>query len=167
MVYGSGVSRRLALGSDTRRPEGGSSVPIVVQRVAEDPRESQTRARRHKDVVERPFTLIAVELDVVFLGTSGSMPTAKRAPSATLVRRGGDRLLFDCAEGTQRQLLRSDVGLAELEEVFLTHYHADHYLGLPGMLKTFAFAVARFRSRSTVLGDWRSSSARSSASSAS
>jgi ribonuclease Z len=80
----------------------------------------------------------AVELDVVFLGTSGSMPTAKRALSATLVRRGGDRLLFDCAEGTQRQLLRSDIGLVELEEVFLTHFHADHYLGLPGMLKTFA-----------------------------
>jgi ribonuclease Z len=79
-----------------------------------------------------------VELDVVFLGTSGSMPTAKRALSATLVRRGGDRLLFDCAEGTQRQLLRSDVGLVELEEIFLTHFHADHYLGLPGMLKTFA-----------------------------
>jgi ribonuclease Z len=79
-----------------------------------------------------------VELDVVFLGTSGSMPTAKRALPATLVRRGGDRLLFDCGEGTQRQLLRSDVGLVELEEVFLTHFHADHYLGLPGMLKTFA-----------------------------
>jgi ribonuclease Z len=79
-----------------------------------------------------------VELDVVFLGTSGSTPTAKRALSATLVRRGGDRLLFDCAEGTQRQLLKSDVGLVELEEIFLTHYHADHYLGLPGMLKTFA-----------------------------
>jgi ribonuclease Z len=79
-----------------------------------------------------------VELDVVFLGTSGSMPTAKRALPATLVRRGGDRLLFDCGEGTQRQLLRSDVGLIELEEVFLTHFHADHYLGLPGMLKTFA-----------------------------
>jgi ribonuclease Z len=79
-----------------------------------------------------------VELDVVFLGTSGSMPTAKRALSATLVRRGGDRLLFDCAEGTQRQLLRSDIGLVELEEIYLTHYHADHYLGLPGMLKTFA-----------------------------
>jgi ribonuclease Z len=79
-----------------------------------------------------------VDLDVVFLGTSGSMPTAKRALSATLVRRGGDRLLFDCSEGTQRQLLRSDVGLVELEEIFLTHYHADHYLGLPGMLKTFA-----------------------------
>jgi ribonuclease Z len=79
-----------------------------------------------------------VELDVVFLGTSGSMPTAKRALSATLVRRGGDKLLFDCSEGTQRQLLKSDVGLVELEEIFLTHYHADHYLGLPGMLKTFA-----------------------------
>jgi ribonuclease Z len=79
-----------------------------------------------------------VELDVVFLGTSGSMPTAKRALSALLVRRGGDKLLFDCSEGTQRQLLKSDIGLVELEEIFLTHYHADHYLGLPGMLKTFA-----------------------------
>ena len=80
----------------------------------------------------------AVELDVVFLGTSGSMPTARRALPATLVRRGGERLLVDCSEGTQRQLLRSDVGLVDLEEIFLTHYHADHYLGLPGMLKTFA-----------------------------
>jgi ribonuclease Z len=79
-----------------------------------------------------------VDLDLVFLGTSGSMPTAQRAPSAMLLRRGGERLLFDCAEGTQRQLLRSSVGLIELREIFLTHYHADHYLGLPGMLKTFA-----------------------------
>ena len=74
----------------------------------------------------------------MFLGTSGSAPTAQRATSATLVRRGGDRLLVDCGEGTQRQLLRSDVGLIDLEDVFLTHFHADHYLGLPGMLKTFA-----------------------------
>ena len=79
-----------------------------------------------------------MDLDLVFLGTSGSMPTAQRAPTAILLRRGGERLLFDCAEGTQRQLLRSNVGLIELREVFLTHYHADHYLGLPGMLKTFA-----------------------------
>lgn len=79
-----------------------------------------------------------MDLDVVFLGTSGSMPTARRALPATLVRRGGERLLVDCGEGTQRQLLRSDVGLVELEEIFLTHFHADHYLGLPGMLKTFA-----------------------------
>jgi ribonuclease Z len=79
-----------------------------------------------------------VDLDLVFLGTSGSMPTAQRAPAAFLLRRGGERLLFDCGEGTQRQLQRSSVGLPELEEVFLTHYHADHFLGLPGMLKTFA-----------------------------
>jgi ribonuclease Z len=79
-----------------------------------------------------------VDLDVVFLGTSGSTPTAKRALAATLVRRGGERLLFDCAEGTQRQLLRCDVGLVDLEEIFLTHFHADHYLGLPGMLKTYS-----------------------------
>jgi ribonuclease Z len=79
-----------------------------------------------------------VDLDVVFLGTSASMPTAQRAPAALLVRRGGERLLFDCAEGTQRQLQRSSVGLVDLEEVFLTHFHADHFLGLPGMLKTFA-----------------------------
>jgi ribonuclease Z len=79
-----------------------------------------------------------VDLDLVFLGTSASMPTAQRAPAALLVRRGGERLLFDCAEGTQRQLQRSSVGLPDLEEIFLTHFHADHFLGLPGMLKTFA-----------------------------
>src|SRR5205809_518013 len=83
-------------------------------------------------------TLGPVDLDLVFFGTSGSVPTAQRAPTALLARRGGERLLFDCAEGTQRQMLRSTVGLVELREVFLTHYHADHYLGLPGMLKTFA-----------------------------
>ena len=79
-----------------------------------------------------------MDLDVVFLGTAGSMPTPQRAPAAVLVRRGGDKLLFDCAEGTQRQLLRSSVGLPELEEIFVTHFHADHVLGLPGMFKTFS-----------------------------
>jgi ribonuclease Z len=79
-----------------------------------------------------------MDLDLVFLGTAGSMPTAQRAPAALLVRRGGDRLLFDCAEGTQRQLLRSSVGLVELEEIFVTHFHADHILGLPGLFKTFS-----------------------------
>jgi ribonuclease Z len=86
-----------------------------------------------------------VDLDLVFLGTAGSMPTAQRAPAALLVRRGGDRLLFDCAEGTQRQLLRSSVGLVDLHEIFITHFHADHVLGLPGMLKTFALRGRELR----------------------
>jgi ribonuclease Z len=79
-----------------------------------------------------------VDLDVVFLGTAASAPTAHRSTPALLVRRGGERLLVDCGEGTQRQLQRSNVGLVDLEEIFLTHFHADHFLGLPGMLKTFA-----------------------------
>jgi ribonuclease Z len=78
-----------------------------------------------------------MDLDLLFLGTAGSAPTARRGLPAHLVRRGGDRLLFDCGEGTQRQLLRS-VGLLDLEDVFLTHFHADHVLGLPGMLKSFS-----------------------------
>lgn len=78
-----------------------------------------------------------MDLDVVFLGTAASVPTAGRGLSSILVRRGGDRLLVDCGEGTQRQLMRS-TGLAELDLVFITHLHADHVLGLPGMLKTFA-----------------------------
>lgn len=71
-----------------------------------------------------------------FAGTAGSVPTARRGLPALLIRRGGDRLLFDCGEGTQRQLVAT-VGLPELSDVFITHYHADHWLGLPGMLKTF------------------------------
>src|SRR5436305_9321024 len=79
----------------------------------------------------------AMDLSLFFLGTAGSVPSARRGLPALLVRRGGDRLLFDCGEGTQRQLLRS-VGLPDLDTVFITHFHADHWLGLPGMLKSFA-----------------------------
>jgi ribonuclease Z len=77
-----------------------------------------------------------MDLSLFFAGTAGSVPTARRGMPAVLLRRGGDRLLFDCGEGTQRQLLRS-VGLADVGAVFLTHLHADHWLGLPGMLKSF------------------------------
>lgn len=76
-------------------------------------------------------------MNVVFAGTAASAPTAARGVAALVVRRGGDTLLFDCGEGTQRQLIRS-IGLADLEHVFITHFHADHVLGLPGMFKTFS-----------------------------
>ncbi len=77
------------------------------------------------------------DLSVFFAGTAGSAPTARRGLPAIQVRRGGERLLFDCGEGTQRQLLRS-VGLTDLDYVFLTHLHVDHWLGLLGMVKSFA-----------------------------
>jgi ribonuclease Z len=64
------------------------------------------------------------------------VPTARRGLPATLIRRGSDKLLIDCGEGTQRQLVRT-VGLPEVTEVFLTHLHVDHWLGLPGMVKSF------------------------------
>jgi ribonuclease Z len=77
-----------------------------------------------------------MDLSVFFAGTAGSVPTARRGLPALLIRRGGDRVLVDCGEGTQRQLLTT-VGLADVGAVFLTHLHVDHWLGLPGMLKSF------------------------------
>ncbi len=77
-----------------------------------------------------------MDLSLFFAGTAGSVPSARRGLPAILLRRGGEAILFDCGEGTQRQLVRS-VGLADVSHVFLTHFHADHWLGLPGMLKSF------------------------------
>src|SRR3954454_9548086 len=77
-----------------------------------------------------------MDLSLFFAGTAGSAPTARRGLPALLVRRGGERLLFDCGESTKRQLVRS-VGLSEITDVFITHLHVDHCLRLPGMLKTF------------------------------
>src|SRR6476469_6690235 len=79
-----------------------------------------------------------MDLDVLFLGTACAVPTAQRGPAAYLVRRGGERILVDCGEGTQRQMLRSSAGLADIDLALITHFHADHVLGLHGMLKTFA-----------------------------
>jgi len=77
-----------------------------------------------------------MDLAVTFLGTGGSVPSARRSTASVLVARGGERLLFDCGEGTQRQMQRS-LGLVQLDEIYLTHFHADHVLGLPGLLKTY------------------------------
>jgi len=78
-------------------------------------------------------------LQVVFLGTAGSLPTPDRNPSAVLVNREGELLLFDCGEGTQRQMMRAKTGMMKLSHIFLSHLHADHILGIPGLLETMAF----------------------------
>ena len=77
-----------------------------------------------------------MDLSLFFAGTAGSVPTPRRGLPALLLRAGGERILLDCGEGTQHQLLRS-IGLPELDAIFITHLHLDHWLGLPGMLKTF------------------------------
>ena len=77
-----------------------------------------------------------MDVSLFFAGTAGSVPTARRGLPALLLRAGGRRVLLDCGEGTQQQLLRS-IGLPELDAVFITHFHLDHWLGLLGMLKTF------------------------------
>jgi len=75
---------------------------------------------------------------VTFLGTSGAVPTTQRAPSAVLVNREGERFLFDCGEGTQRQMMRFGTGF-DVSHIFVTHLHGDHILGLPGLIQSFDF----------------------------
>src|ERR1700727_3516195 len=78
-----------------------------------------------------------MEFSVMFAGTAGSVPSARRGLPALLVRRGAERILIDCGEGTQRQLLKAG-GLNDLTDIFITHLHVDHWLGLPGLLQTFS-----------------------------
>lgn len=75
---------------------------------------------------------------VTFLGTSGAIPTTQRNTSGIFCNRDGDYLLFDCGEGTQRQMMRYSTGFA-IDHVFVTHMHGDHVLGIPGLLQTFEF----------------------------
>jgi ribonuclease Z len=77
-----------------------------------------------------------MDLSVVFLGTGGSVPSARRATACVLIRSGGSRILVDAGEGAQRQMINS-TGLVQVDDIYLTHFHADHYLGLPGLLKTY------------------------------
>ena len=73
---------------------------------------------------------------LTFLGTSASVPSAERNHPAVLVEAGSQRILIDCGEGTQRQLLRSGAGFRRLDRILLTHGHLDHVLGIPGLFST-------------------------------
>lgn len=74
-------------------------------------------------------------LRLTFLGTSAAMPTLHRNVSGLAVKADSDLLLFDCGEGSQRQMIRFGTGFA-VDAVFFTHFHADHYLGIIGFLRT-------------------------------
>lgn len=73
---------------------------------------------------------------LTFLGTSASVPSAERNHPGLLVEAAGKRILVDCGEGTQRQLLRAGAGFRRLDRILLTHGHLDHVLGIPGLFST-------------------------------
>ncbi|MBW2058727.1 MAG: ribonuclease Z [Deltaproteobacteria bacterium] len=75
-------------------------------------------------------------MKVVFLGTGGTIPTAKRKHPAVAMRWEGDVLLFDCGEGVQTQIFKTGLGIASIQAILISHLHGDHVLGLPGLLMT-------------------------------
>ncbi|MGB9135260.1 MAG: ribonuclease Z [Candidatus Bathyarchaeia archaeon] len=79
-----------------------------------------------------------MSLQIVFLGTGGSVPTVERSLPAIALRRKGELILFDCGEGVQRQMVRASLGLNRKMKVFITHMHGDHVLGLPGLIQTMS-----------------------------
>lgn len=79
-----------------------------------------------------------MSLNVVFLGTSGSIPTPQRGLPSIAIQREGELILFDCGEGSQRQMIKAEVGFNRKTKVFITHMHGDHVLGLPGLFQTMS-----------------------------
>lgn len=79
-----------------------------------------------------------MSMEIVFLGTGGSVPTPKRGLPSILIRRGGEQIMFDCGEGTQRQMIIAGLGFHRKMKIFITHMHGDHVLGLPGLVQTMA-----------------------------
>ncbi|HKS07222.1 MAG TPA: MBL fold metallo-hydrolase, partial [Gemmatimonadaceae bacterium] len=78
-----------------------------------------------------------MSLSLRFLGTVASRPTVERGVSALALAREGETMLFDCGEGTQRQMMRYGISFA-LNDILVTHWHHDHFLGLLGLVRTLA-----------------------------
>ncbi|MDH7477478.1 MAG: ribonuclease Z [Candidatus Bathyarchaeota archaeon] len=79
-----------------------------------------------------------MSLNIIFLGTAGSVPTPKRSLPSILIQRKGEQIMFDCGEGVQRQMIKAKAGFHKKMKIFITHMHGDHVLGLPGLLQTMA-----------------------------
>ena len=76
------------------------------------------------------------QLSIIFLGTGGSWPTVKRNVTSIAIKRDSEIILFDCGEGTQRQFQKSKLSYMQISHIFITHFHGDHFLGLPGLIQT-------------------------------
>jgi len=75
---------------------------------------------------------------IVFLGTGGTYPSKIRNVTSVAVQMPGEVLMLDCGEGTQRQLMRSSVSFMKIKKIFISHLHADHFLGLPGLIQSMS-----------------------------
>jgi len=78
-------------------------------------------------------------VNIVFLGTSGAIPSVSRNLTSTALHYDSEVILFDCAEGTQRQFMMSSLSFMKVDKIFITHFHGDHFLGLPGLLQSMSF----------------------------
>src|SRR5436190_15928913 len=141
-----------SIADDTRHPViselasglcGLFSKPLAVGRsTCAQPRTSPSRSSTQNAAPAAPFRAVTRRwyirlsmLTVTFLGTSAARPTVERNVSGLAVHREGETLLFECGEGTQRQMMRYGVSFA-LSEIFFTHFHADHFLGVIGLIRT-------------------------------
>ncbi|MCC6028122.1 MAG: ribonuclease Z [Archaeoglobus sp.] len=77
-------------------------------------------------------------LKIVFLGTAGTVPSVDRNTSAVFVQYSGYRFLFDCGEGAQRQMMIARLGFRNLDHIFITHMHTDHFIGIFGLIETLS-----------------------------
>ncbi len=80
-----------------------------------------------------------MKIQIIFLGTSTTVPTAERNHTAIFLKYKSENILIDCGEGTQRQFRKAKINPCKLTKILITHWHGDHILGLPGLFQTLAF----------------------------